>query len=820
MSAEILSSRAMQWASKVSSIADQARGLTLEAAQSVGSRYAATAVSEDARSVDFAKALDARSDREKVDGMRKLLVLTARGEDMSAWFANVVKNVASPSLELRKLVYLYITRYAESQPDLALLSINTIQKALSDQNQLVRALALRVMTSIRVPSISGIALLAIKRCQTDSSFYVRKTAAMALVKTYALDPTLQKQLIDILKVLLADDDAAVFSSAIEAFEILASDKVDLLHPHFRRGCSMLAQMDEFGQISVIRVLERYARICFTCPQATKKDDLSEDFYGDNPVTSPGLSPDLTLLLRSLEALLYSSSAAVVLAVARAIQHLGVPADIGKIAAPLIARVRQPHEIQQVVLANIAVLCLGHATIFSQYAKYFLIYPNDSEALWTLKLEILTLIFNEDNATLVLGELEHHASDDSKNDLSCAAIRSIGICAQRQPTLVKACVDLLFAHLRCTSSSRIAEAVLALRLLIQLDPHAYIESSKHLMRSLDNIHAPEARACIFWLATEQATLLPRVVPDVLRIGVKHFAEEHESVRLQIMVLAVKLYVLDCQNSHQEDVREMIEALATAEEADKQILEAEQAMQDHATVMPDTAGTTMVPGAQGLQSATQVIPATDSRIPQLYAHLMHLCRYDASYDLRDRVRTYKVLASSPSWVLTQKLLFSAKPVPQSPTPSAERSRFLLGSTSMLIGRLLKGYQTLPDWAASVQGADERNVVVQAPAVRQLSQRTSTGATVSGASSRSASPAPDRSNGAPISKPKSKLTGISSLDDFYATSSSASTEEDASVTSTSGADEYEYGSDDQDEDEDTETDSSSDEGSGQDASLSTHR
>lgn len=39
----------------------------------------------------------------------------------------VVKNVASKNIEVKKLVYVYLTRYAEEQQDLALLSISTFQ---------------------------------------------------------------------------------------------------------------------------------------------------------------------------------------------------------------------------------------------------------------------------------------------------------------------------------------------------------------------------------------------------------------------------------------------------------------------------------------------------------------------------------------------------------------------------------------------------------------------------------------------------------------------------------------------------------------------
>lgn len=110
--------------------------------------------------------------------------MISKGRDVSQFFAQVVKNVASHNLEIRKLVYIYILRYAESEPDLALLSINTFQKDLTDSNPLIRAMALRVLSSIRVPLISSIVVLAVKKCSADVSPYVRKTAALAIPKCF------------------------------------------------------------------------------------------------------------------------------------------------------------------------------------------------------------------------------------------------------------------------------------------------------------------------------------------------------------------------------------------------------------------------------------------------------------------------------------------------------------------------------------------------------------------------------------------------------------------------------------------------------------
>lgn len=88
---------------------------------------------------------------------------------------------------------------------------------------MIRASALRVLSSIRVPTIVTIMMLAIRDAVNDMSPYVRKTAANAIAKLYAyeilfltffvvkilyflrsLDPELKDELILIIVKLLAD----------------------------------------------------------------------------------------------------------------------------------------------------------------------------------------------------------------------------------------------------------------------------------------------------------------------------------------------------------------------------------------------------------------------------------------------------------------------------------------------------------------------------------------------------------------------------------------------------------------------------------------
>lgn len=50
------------------------------------------------------------------------------GKDVSMLLADVTKNGQTENLELKKLVYLYLINYAKSQPDLAILAVNTFVK--------------------------------------------------------------------------------------------------------------------------------------------------------------------------------------------------------------------------------------------------------------------------------------------------------------------------------------------------------------------------------------------------------------------------------------------------------------------------------------------------------------------------------------------------------------------------------------------------------------------------------------------------------------------------------------------------------------------
>lgn len=60
--------------------------------------------------------------------MKQVIAMMTIGKDVSALFPHVVKCMETSSIELKKLVYLYIINYAKSKPDLTLMAINTFGK--------------------------------------------------------------------------------------------------------------------------------------------------------------------------------------------------------------------------------------------------------------------------------------------------------------------------------------------------------------------------------------------------------------------------------------------------------------------------------------------------------------------------------------------------------------------------------------------------------------------------------------------------------------------------------------------------------------------
>ncbi|XP_075832410.1 AP-3 complex subunit beta-1 [Microtus pennsylvanicus] len=607
---------------------------------------------------DLKQMLESNKDSAKLDAMKRIVGMIAKGKNASELFPAVVKNVASKNIEIKKLVYVYLVRYAEEQQDLALLSISTFQRALKDPNQLIRASALRVLSSIRVPIIVPIMMLAIKEASADLSPYVRKNAAHAIQKLYSLDPEQKEMLIEVIEKLLKDKSTLVAGSVVMAFEEVCPDRIDLIHRNYRKLCNLLVDVEEWGQVVIIHMLTRYARTQFVSPW--REDDGLEDneknFYDSedeekeksNKKRPYTMDPDHRLLIRNTKPLLQSRNAAVVMAVAQLYWHISPKSEAGIISKSLVRLLRSNREVQYIVLQNIATMSIQRKGMFEPYLKSFYVRSTDPTMIKTLKLEILTNLANEANISTLLREFQTYVKSQDKQ-FAAATIQTIGRCATSITEVTDTCLNGLVCLLSNRDEIVVAESVVVIKKLLQMQPAQHGEIIKHMAKLLDSITVPVARASILWLIGENCERVPKIAPDVLRKTAKSFTNEDDLVKLQILNLGAKLYLT---NSKQTKL--------------------------------------------------------------LTQYILNLGKYDQNYDIRDRTRFIRqlIVPNEKSGALSKyakKIFLAQKPAPLLESPFKDRDHFQLGTLSHTLNIKASGYLELSNWPEVAPDPSVRNVEV---------------------------------------------------------------------------------------------------------------
>eukprot|EP00201_Polytomella_parva_P018173 CAMPEP_0175071818 /NCGR_PEP_ID=MMETSP0052_2-20121109/19478_1 /TAXON_ID=51329 ORGANISM="Polytomella parva, Strain SAG 63-3" /NCGR_SAMPLE_ID=MMETSP0052_2 /ASSEMBLY_ACC=CAM_ASM_000194 /LENGTH=323 /DNA_ID=CAMNT_0016339079 /DNA_START=43 /DNA_END=1014 /DNA_ORIENTATION=+ len=211
-----------------------------------------------------------RSDKElrsaKKDIFKKVINYMTLGMDMSPLFPMMTScaNLSPDDLVLKKMLYLYLTHYSTQTPDLALLTINQLQKDSVDQDPTVRGLALRSLCSLRIPNFIEYVISPINSGLKDKQPYVRKTAVLGVLKLYHIDSeTVQNQglLEEVRRLLFSDSDPHVVANCLsvileveQSFKKLA-DKV-LVYSLINK----LKEFTDWGQCLVLELVSHYVPV--------------------------------------------------------------------------------------------------------------------------------------------------------------------------------------------------------------------------------------------------------------------------------------------------------------------------------------------------------------------------------------------------------------------------------------------------------------------------------------------------------------------------------------------------------------------------------
>jgi AP-3 complex subunit beta len=382
------------------------------------------------------------------------------------------------------------------------------------------------------------------------------------------------------------------------------------------------------------------------------------------------------------------------------------AQLGK---SLVRISRNRREIAFVVLQAIAAMAQERPAMFRPFLPDFFVKATDPSFCRALKLDILTALVDAANVTPVLRELQSYVKHGDK-DFVCAAVRAVGRVADAQPEVAPRCLHGLMGLLACVRSEKVAgQAVVVIRQLLQQRRAAAAAQGGEeeaagmgpVVKQLASVLisdkgqrvGPEARASLVWIVGEFIGFVRPAAPDVLRLLAKGFAEEAAPVKMQVVNLAVKLYLHHHKHTHG----------------------------DGGGGGGGGGGGDSLLGADGGGGGNggSRDDDDDDAVAKLVRYVLELARFDANYDLRDRTRlltaslglapagggggqasaTVDAAALVALRAKAEEVFLPPKLPPltlQGPVAAAGRAGLTVGSLSWMLHHKVPGYQELPDWA----------------------------------------------------------------------------------------------------------------------------
>uniref|UniRef100_A0A8B9EUD8 AP complex subunit beta n=1 Tax=Anser cygnoides TaxID=8845 RepID=A0A8B9EUD8_ANSCY len=480
------------------------------------------------------------------EAVKKVIAAMTVGKDVSSLFPDVVNCMQTDNLELKKLVYLYLMNYAKSQPDMAIMAVNSFVKDCEDPNPLIRALAVRTMGCIRVDKITEYLCEPLRKCLKDEDPYVRKTAAVCVAKLHDINAQMVEDqgFLDSLRDLIADSNPMVVANAVAALSEISeshpnSNLLDLNPQNINKLLTALNECTEWGQIFILDCLSNY----------NPKDDREAQSICER--VTPRLS--------------HANSAVVLSAVKVLMKFLELlPKDsdyynmlLKKLAPPLVTLLSGEPEVQYVALRNINLIVQKRPEILKQEIKVFFVKYNDPIYVKLEKLDIMIRLASQANIAQVLAELKEYATEVDV-DFVRKAVRAIGRCAIKVEQSAERCVSTLLDLIQTKVNYVVQEAIVVIRDIFRKYPNKYESIIATLCENLDSLDEPDARAAMIWIVGEYAERIDNA-DELLESFLEGFHDESTQVQLTLLTAIVKLFLK--KPSETQELVQQVLSLAT-------------------------------------------------------------------------------------------------------------------------------------------------------------------------------------------------------------------------------------------------------------------
>ena len=217
------------------------------------------------------RSLPHSASEKRRDAIKKVIAYMTLGIDVSALFSDIVVCVETRDLTVKKMVYLFLTTYANQNENLMLMCINTLHKDCYNTSPIIRGLAIRALCSLRVANVVEYVLEPVSKGLDDGNGYVRKTCVFAVIKTWTLPGLTEDQkasiqpLIDKVFGMMDDVDSNVVCNVIRAVKEI---KAEVSFNQMCRICQRMGDFDENAKYAAMDLLYRCVLRRFVCAFAS------------------------------------------------------------------------------------------------------------------------------------------------------------------------------------------------------------------------------------------------------------------------------------------------------------------------------------------------------------------------------------------------------------------------------------------------------------------------------------------------------------------------------------------------------------------------
>ncbi|KAH3667901.1 hypothetical protein WICMUC_005179 [Wickerhamomyces mucosus] len=445
------------------------------------------------------------------------------GHDMINVYPQVIEMFNTDDLEAKRMCYYFIGTYALSKPDLTLSTLPIIINDLNTGSPQVVALALKNITSIPIREFFKESIRPIRKSLKSENISVRKAAIFTIARLWERDPKMvnDEGLMATLYDLIEDKSTNIVAAALTVL-LDIQDKSSDLKLSFNKGqavylADLLGNADDWDQLTILNSLMNFT------PQTH-----DESYTLIDKVISLLHHENSSVVLNTFKLMLY------LLNYASEIEEY----IIRKMTSSLTSLLSKPDEIRFLVLRNVILLILSKPKVFHFDVSLFFCAFDDPIFVKDTKLEIIYLLANESNLSIVLQELAEY-SIDVDVQMSKKAVRAIGNLAVKLEAASKTCVDTLL-DLASNDIYYVNQEIVIVFKNIFRRYNQFDYALSKIISHADKIEEPDSRSALIWIIGHFARKIPKA-ESLLADLVSGFGEDPLDVQLCSLTSVVKLFI---------------------------------------------------------------------------------------------------------------------------------------------------------------------------------------------------------------------------------------------------------------------------------------